>query len=272
MPAGLRQRSAAPDEPWLVLPHAANVKTVSTTNPTAAAPDLRMSRRMFVLAPRSDPNDRTRAPRRSNARTGLGPERIALGAIGRCTSTVDSRRARNSACPERGAEKGEHVSREPSREADDARDVVLRAVHGVARLDHRERRAADASARDLHTRCVGAAVGVADAFTLALATCVLSGGTLGDRFGRKRMFLVGLTIFTVGSFLCGIAPSIGALIGSRALQGVGAAILLPSTLAILAPTFPDTPRACDGDRYLGGRVRNCAGSRAVDRRLARQLG
>jgi EmrB/QacA subfamily drug resistance transporter len=80
---------------------------------------------------------------------------------------------------------------------------------------------------------------VADAFTLALATCVLTGGTLGDRFGRKRMFLIGLTVFTVGSFACGVAPSIGALIASRALQGVGAAILLPSTLGILAPTFPD---------------------------------
>jgi EmrB/QacA subfamily drug resistance transporter len=80
---------------------------------------------------------------------------------------------------------------------------------------------------------------VADAYTLALATCLLTGGTLGARFGHKRMFLIGLATFTVGSIGSGIAPSIGALIASRGLQGVGAAILLPSTLAILAPTFPD---------------------------------
>src|SRR5207247_2437042 len=91
---------------------------------------------------------------------------------------------------------------------------------------------------ELHTGVSGLQW-VVDAFTLALATCLLTGGTLGDRFGRKRMFLVGLTIFTSGSLLCGLAPSIGALIAFRGLQGVGAAILLPSTLAILTPTFPD---------------------------------
>src|SRR4051812_42357275 len=80
---------------------------------------------------------------------------------------------------------------------------------------------------------------VADAFTLALATCLLTGGALGDRFGRKRMFLIGLTVFTVGSFLSGVAPNMGALIAARGLQGLGAALLLPATLSILAPTFPD---------------------------------
>jgi MFS family permease len=89
---------------------------------------------------------------------------------------------------------------------------------------------------DLHTGVSGLQW-VADAFTLALATCVLSGGTLGDRFGRKRMFLVGLTIFTVGSFLWHRAEHRRTHRFPR-LQ-VGAAILLPSTLAILAPTFPD---------------------------------
>jgi len=74
---------------------------------------------------------------------------------------------------------------------------------------------------------------VVDAYTLALATCVLTGGTLGDRFGHKRMFLIGLATFTVGSIASGVAPSIAALIAARGLQGLGAA------LAILHPTFPD---------------------------------
>jgi EmrB/QacA subfamily drug resistance transporter len=80
---------------------------------------------------------------------------------------------------------------------------------------------------------------VVDAYTLALATCVLTGGTLGDRFGHKRMFLIGLATFTVGSIASGVAPSIAALIAARGLQGLGAAMLIPSTLAILHPTFPD---------------------------------
>ena len=80
---------------------------------------------------------------------------------------------------------------------------------------------------------------VVDAYTLLFASLLLTGGTLGDLFGRKRLFMTGLVVFSLGSLLCGLAGSIGALIASRALQGVGAAALIPSTLSIITHTFPD---------------------------------
>ena len=80
---------------------------------------------------------------------------------------------------------------------------------------------------------------IIDAFTLPLAALMLTGGTLGDLYGRKRAFLAGLGIFTLGSLICALSPSIHLLIGARALQGVGAAIMMPATLAILTNTFHD---------------------------------
>lgn len=80
---------------------------------------------------------------------------------------------------------------------------------------------------------------IIDAYTLLFASLMLTGGTLGDIFGRKRFFLTGLVVFTLGSAACGIAPGIGFLIAGRALQGIGAAALLPGTLSILTNTFPD---------------------------------
>lgn len=80
---------------------------------------------------------------------------------------------------------------------------------------------------------------IVDAFVLLLASLMLTGGTIGDLYGRKRAFLIGLTIFTLGSLACALAPSVGVLIGARAVQGIGAAVMLPSTLAILTNTFPD---------------------------------
>jgi MFS family permease len=81
-------------------------------------------------------------------------------------------------------------------------------------------------------------------YTLAFAACMLSGGTIGDIYGRKRTFLTGLAVFTVASFGCGIAPSTGVLVTSRVVQGVGAAMLMPCSLAIITHTFPDgTERA-----------------------------
>ena len=80
---------------------------------------------------------------------------------------------------------------------------------------------------------------VVDAYTLVFASLMLSGGTLGDIFGRKRFFVIGLGIFTAGSLLCGLAPSLSVLIAGRAVQGLGAAALLPGTLSILTNTFHD---------------------------------
>jgi EmrB/QacA subfamily drug resistance transporter len=84
---------------------------------------------------------------------------------------------------------------------------------------------------------------IIDGYVLVFASLLLSGGIAGDRYGRKRMFLTGLAVFTASSFLCGISRSSGELIAFRALQGVGAALLMPGTLSILTVTFPPHERA-----------------------------
>ncbi len=81
-----------------------------------------------------------------------------------------------------------------------------------------------------------------NAYTLTFAVFLLTGAALGDRLGRRRMFLVGLGIFTTASALAALAPSTGALIGARALQGVGAAIVAPLTLTLLSEAFPADKR------------------------------
>jgi EmrB/QacA subfamily drug resistance transporter len=77
-----------------------------------------------------------------------------------------------------------------------------------------------------------------NAYTLAFAVFLLTGAALGDRFGRRRMFLAGLTIFTGASAAAALAPSTDALIAARAVQGVGAAIVAPLTLTLLSEAFP----------------------------------
>jgi EmrB/QacA subfamily drug resistance transporter len=86
---------------------------------------------------------------------------------------------------------------------------------------------------------------VIEAYSLFLGGLILVGGSLGDQFGRKRMFLMGIAVFTLASVACGLAPSIRALIAARAVQGVGAAFLVPGSLAIISATFdgPDRGRA-----------------------------
>ena len=78
---------------------------------------------------------------------------------------------------------------------------------------------------------------VIEAYSLFLGGLLLVGGSLGDQFGRKRMFLAGIWLFTLASIACGLAPSIGALITARAIQGVGAAFLVPGSLAIISASF-----------------------------------
>lgn len=80
---------------------------------------------------------------------------------------------------------------------------------------------------------------VVDAYALALASLMLPSGTVGDRFGHRRVVLAGLAVFGLGSLACGVATGAGALTAARAVQGVGAALLLPGTLAIISDTFPD---------------------------------
>jgi EmrB/QacA subfamily drug resistance transporter len=84
---------------------------------------------------------------------------------------------------------------------------------------------------------------IIDGYVLAFASLLLTGGILGDRYGRKKMFLTGLAIFTLASLGCGLSGSGSQLIMFRALQGVGAALLMPGTLSILTVTFPPEERA-----------------------------
>src|SRR5438876_2788646 len=84
---------------------------------------------------------------------------------------------------------------------------------------------------------------IVDGYVLAFASLLLTGGILGDRYGRKKMFLTGVAVFTLFSFLCGVSQTPGQLIAFRALQGIGGALLLPGTLSILTVTFPMNERA-----------------------------
>ena len=81
-----------------------------------------------------------------------------------------------------------------------------------------------------------------NAYALTFAVLMLTGGKLADFVGRRRVFLIGLAIFTLSSLACGLATSGGMLIGARTVQGVGAALMLPATLSIISATFPPHER------------------------------
>jgi EmrB/QacA subfamily drug resistance transporter len=83
---------------------------------------------------------------------------------------------------------------------------------------------------------------IVNGYNLAFACLLLTGAALGDRFGRRRMFCVGLGLFTAASAAAALSPSIGALIGVRALQGAGAAIVMPLTLTLISEAFPAEKR------------------------------
>ncbi|HJZ26868.1 MAG TPA: MFS transporter, partial [Streptosporangiaceae bacterium] len=96
--------------------------------------------------------------------------------------------------------------------------------------------------RDFHTG-VSSVQWVVDAYTLTLAGLLLLGGTLGDSYGRRKIFSIGVVWFALASLLCGVAPSVQVLIAARALQGVGGALLVPGSLAILQASFAEEDRA-----------------------------
>jgi EmrB/QacA subfamily drug resistance transporter len=83
---------------------------------------------------------------------------------------------------------------------------------------------------------------IVNGYTLTLASLILLGGSLGDRFGRRRIFVVGIMWFAAASLLCGVAPTLEALVAARALQGVGGALLTPGSLAILQGSFASGDR------------------------------
>src|SRR4051812_9525284 len=79
---------------------------------------------------------------------------------------------------------------------------------------------------------------VLNAYTLVFAALLIPAGRLADRVGRRKMFLVGVVLFTTGSMLCGLAPTVGFLIVAEMIEAVGAAVLVPSSLALVLQTFP----------------------------------
>jgi DHA2 family methylenomycin A resistance protein-like MFS transporter len=105
----------------------------------------------------------------------------------------------------------------------------------------------DVSVVNVAIRPIGAALGgdvsalqwVVNAYTVAFAALILSAGALGDRIGAKRVFIAGFSVFTVASAICGLAPTLGVLIGARAVQGAGAALLVPCSLTLLNHTYPE---------------------------------
>ncbi|MFD1557368.1 MFS transporter [Paraburkholderia silviterrae] len=83
---------------------------------------------------------------------------------------------------------------------------------------------------------------VVNAYLLFLGSLVLVGGSMGDKLGRRTVFIAGIALFTLASAACGLAPNAGALIAARAVQGIGAALLVPSSLAIIGAVFDDEAR------------------------------
>src|SRR5262245_19667632 len=81
-----------------------------------------------------------------------------------------------------------------------------------------------------------------NAYTLCLSAFLLVGGAAGDQFGRRRLFVLVICIFSGASLWCGLSPNVGQLISARAIQGIGAALLIPSSLALIGATFSETER------------------------------
>jgi MFS transporter, DHA2 family, methylenomycin A resistance protein len=108
----------------------------------------------------------------------------------------------------------------------------------------------DVSVVNVATRPISDALGagvsalqwVVGAYTITFAALILTCGALGDRIGARRIYIAGFTLFTLASMACGAAPGIGALIAARAVQGIGAAILVPCSLTLLRHAHPEPDR------------------------------
>lgn len=102
---------------------------------------------------------------------------------------------------------------------------------------------------------------VIDAYTLLFAALLLLAGNLSDRLGAKRAFAAGIVVFLIASIACAIAPTIGLLIAARALQGAGAAVMLPASMALIREAFPDTRERAHalGIWAVGGAVAGAVG-------------
>jgi DHA2 family methylenomycin A resistance protein-like MFS transporter len=139
----------------------------------------------------------------------------------------------------------------------------------------------DVSVVNVAVKAIGADLGggvsdlqwVVSAYTVAFAALILTAGTLGDRLGAKRLFIAGFVLFTLASAACGLAPSLSVLIASRAVQGVGAAMLAPTSLTLLNHTFTEPgERARAVGLYLAGASTALAGGPLVAGVLTATLG
>ena len=89
---------------------------------------------------------------------------------------------------------------------------------------------------------IGGVQWVVEAYTLFLAALILTGGSLGDLYSLRKVFAAGVALFAVASAWCGLAPNIGQLIAARSLQGLGGALLVPGSLALISASFPKEQR------------------------------
>ena len=105
---------------------------------------------------------------------------------------------------------------------------------------------------------------VVEAYALFLAALLLLGGSLGDHFGRKRIYAIGVTLFALASMWCGLAPNVGQLIVARAVQGIGGALLVPGSLAIISASFSEDER--------GQAIGTWSGSTAITTALGPVMG
>lgn len=105
---------------------------------------------------------------------------------------------------------------------------------------------------------------VVESYGLTLAALILVGGSMGDLFGRRLMFLLGIAVFTVASIGCGLASRLGQLIAARAIEGVGAAFLVPGSLALISASFPEEER--------GRAIGTWSGSTAITTAIGPVLG
>jgi len=83
---------------------------------------------------------------------------------------------------------------------------------------------------------------IVETYALFLASLILVGGSLGDLYGRRRIFALGIAVFTLSSIWCGLSPTVLSLILARAVQGIGAALLVPGSLAIISASFSEEQR------------------------------
>jgi MFS transporter, DHA2 family, methylenomycin A resistance protein len=143
----------------------------------------------------------------------------------------------------------------------------------------------DTSVVNLAVKQIGASLGagitalqwVVDAYNLVYASLLLTAGTLADLYGRRRIFALGIALFTLGSLICGLAPNAVVLVAGRAIAGLGAALEVPTSLAILTVAYPDTAErtkalglwaSCNGLAFVigptvGGALVDAVGWRSI---------